>query len=102
VILRQPERGEKARRIPTVTHDTKSEEQIQFWIQKRFFDLISFEMLVLDASLVFAQARDRSAALNWGERFRRNGGVREEDEEHYAPDATESTDEEEFVFPGCE
>lgn len=45
---------------------------------------------------------NRPAALSWGERFRRNGGVREKDEEYYAPNATESTDEEEFVFPGCE
>lgn len=56
-------------------------------------------MFILDAGLVFAQA-----ASSWGERFCSYWGVGEGGgyEESYAPDAAESTDEEEIVFPGCE
>lgn len=85
--------------VGNVAHHSQDKEEVELDVEEGLFYLVPLEVLVLDTSLVAAQALDRHAFLFSAETFRRHGRVGKEDKHDNSPGRAQGADDEKLVLP---
>jgi hypothetical protein len=91
--------GGECTAVGDIADHSEQEEEVQFNVAEGFFDLVDFQMLVLDACLVSSQSLDYDFLLAEGQAFGCDRTVWEVNKHDDSPDEAESADDDELELP---